>query len=192
MSTCWADPMETANTLVLRGGAKAAPHRATPASASQYAPWYGGLLAGLAWLAAALVTGVWEDINEWTYTAQLAAIEAAIGGVLLAIGLAGSLSGPVLARLERSGPWLVALGLSAAAWEAVTAKLLLLPPPFFVPPQGLLEAYLDDWPRLFECAYHSIALLGVGFGVGRQPALSPGSRSAGRKPPPIGAIRSCA
>lgn len=166
MSTCWADPMETANTLVLRGGAKAAPHRATPASASQYAPWYGGLLAGLAWLAAALVTGVWEDINEWTYTAQLAAIEAAIGGVLLAVGLAGSLSGPVLARVKTSGAWLVALGLSAAAWEAVTAKLMLLPPPFFVPPQGLLEAYLDDWPRLFECAYHSIALLGVGFAFG--------------------------
>lgn len=64
MSTCWGDPMDSANTLVFRGGAKAAPRRTSPAAGTNYTPWTGGMLAGLAWLTAALVTGAWDDVNE--------------------------------------------------------------------------------------------------------------------------------
>jgi hypothetical protein len=41
----------------------------------------------------------------------------------------------VCQRLRRLSPWLIALAIFLAAWEAITAKLGLLPLPFFPPPR---------------------------------------------------------
>lgn len=57
------------------------------------------------------------------------------------------------------------LALGLTGWEVVTAKLDLLPRPFFAPPQALLEVYLDEWPRLVECTVASLKLL-LGYGIG--------------------------
>ena len=71
-----------------------------------------------------------------------------------------------LPRLVRTGPWLVALGLLFGLWELASAKLNLLPRPFFAAPQSLLEVYTDDWPRLADSTAHSLMLLVTGYVVG--------------------------
>ena len=71
-----------------------------------------------------------------------------------------------LPRLFRTGPWLVALALLLGLWELASAKLNLLPRPFFAAPQSLLEVYTDDWPRLADSTAHSLMLLVTGYVVG--------------------------
>src|SRR5689334_23619955 len=71
-----------------------------------------------------------------------------------------------LPRLFRAGPWLVALAVLFGSWELASAKLNLLPRPFFAAPQSLLEVYTEDWPRLGESTYHSVMLLATGYVIG--------------------------
>jgi NitT/TauT family transport system permease protein len=89
---------------------------------------------------------------------------AALGFGLLAATLVSAYFD--LPRLTRLGPWAVALALLLACWEMATAKIDLLPRPFFATPQSLLEVYIDDWRRLAECTMHSLALLVTGYAVG--------------------------
>jgi NitT/TauT family transport system permease protein len=72
----------------------------------------------------------------------------------------------VLQRLQRLSPWLLALALFLAAWEAVTAKLGLLPLPFFPPPQAIVEVVIDDWERLAAGILASARLLATGYFLG--------------------------
>ncbi|HIJ61890.1 MAG TPA: ABC transporter permease subunit [Rhodospirillaceae bacterium] len=134
----------------------------------------GGVAAGAAWALAAVVTAGWPDINEWSYTHLLSIIETIIGFVLVALALAFRPDDPIAIRIRRGSPWALALAAGLTIWEAVTAKLLWLPPPFFAPPQALLEAYLEDWPRLLECALHSSILLGTGYLIGAAVGFSSG------------------
>jgi hypothetical protein len=71
-----------------------------------------------------------------------------------------------LPRLARAGPWLITLALLLGLWEVVTAKLDLLPRPFFATPQSLLEVYEDDWVRLGECTLRSVMPLITGYAIG--------------------------
>ena len=48
----------------------------------------------------------------------------------------------------------------------MSAKLNLLPRPFFAAPQSLLEVYADDWPRLGESTLRSLMLLATGYAIG--------------------------
>ena len=73
---------------------------------------------------------------------------------------------PVCSACERLAPWLIALALFLAAWEAVTAKLGLLPLPFFPPPQAILEVVIDDRTRLVACVFASFRLLATGYFLG--------------------------
>jgi NitT/TauT family transport system permease protein len=86
---------------------------------------------------------------------------AAIGLGLLVTSLANSYFD--LSRLSRIGPWAIALALLLACWELITAKLDLLPRPFFVSPQSMIQVYIDDWQRLANCTLHSLALLVTGY-----------------------------
>jgi len=70
------------------------------------------------------------------------------------------------ARLRPAGPWLIALAVAVVVWQVVTAKLNLLPRPFFHPPQSLLEVYLDDWKMLGLSVLHSLRLLVLGYIIG--------------------------
>jgi NitT/TauT family transport system permease protein len=63
-------------------------------------------------------------------------------------------------------PWLVVLALAIAVWEIVTAKLDLLPLPFFPSPQAFVEVYTDDWRRLGDSLLSSVLLLARGFAIG--------------------------
>jgi NitT/TauT family transport system permease protein len=61
------------------------------------------------------------------------------------------------------GPWLIAIGVWFALWELTTAKFGWLPKPFFSPPNGLLNVYVTEAPRLLICIGYTLRLWGLGF-----------------------------
>ena len=128
------------------------------------------LASSLLWLAAAAVTHWVPDrntgITDIAYTPQLAALQAGIGAALGVAGLLGGRLGGFGASLRRSAPWFALIAVALAVWEVATAKLSLLPLPFFAPPQGLLEVYVDDWARLGLSLVHSVKLLAWGYLIG--------------------------
>jgi NitT/TauT family transport system permease protein len=137
------------------------PVRRSPESA--FALWSVGVLAGLAWLLAAAVTLYWPDLYEWESTLQLAWAELALAATLLTLALTSNRFSAAGSRLHYWGPWLVALGLFFALWEVAVAKFGWLPRPFFAPPQGIVDVYLDDWERLGTCVLHTLRLWGTGY-----------------------------
>jgi NitT/TauT family transport system permease protein len=79
---------------------------------------------------------------------------------------------------------MLALALLLGTWETVTAKLGLLPMPFFPPPQALLEVVVDDRVRLAEGVLASLRLLAGGNFLGAALGFAVGvamgwSRTAG-------------
>jgi NitT/TauT family transport system permease protein len=127
----------------------------------------GGLSAAAAWSAVAALAAFWPDTPEsdWAYTIDFA---FTCGAVAVAVGLAafvGVRFAPVQ-RLQRLAPWLIALALFLAVWEAVTAKLGLLPLPFFPPPQAIFEVVIDDRGQLAAGIFASARLLATGYCLG--------------------------
>jgi NitT/TauT family transport system permease protein len=124
-------------------------------------------MAAAAWLAVAVLTAGWSDRpgTDWDYTGDLAAAFGALGAVLTFATLA-DLWFARLPRMQRLAPWMLALALLFGAWETVTAKLGLLPMPFFPPPQALLEVIVDDRVRLAEGVLASLRLLAGGYFLG--------------------------
>ncbi len=115
----------------------------------------------------AALTGFWPDKlgSDWAYTSDLAVTCGALA-VALAFTTFAGVRFAVLQRFQRLSPWLLALGLFLAAWEAVTAKLGLLPLPFFPPPQAIVEVVIDDWERLTAGIFASARLLATGYFLG--------------------------
>ena len=115
----------------------------------------------------AALTAFWPDKleSDWAYTSDLA---VTCGALAVALGLAAFAGVRFAAcqRLQRLSPWLLALALFLAAWEAVTAKLGLLPLPFFPPPQAIVEVVIDDWERLAAGIFASARLLATGYFLG--------------------------
>ncbi len=133
---------------------------------SRRRPWILGL-AGAAWLGVALLTARWPDRpgTDWDYTSELAAAFGALGG-LLALTAFAALRFACSPHIRRLAPWMLALAILLGAWETVTAKLGLLPMPFFPPPQALLEVVVDDRVRLAEGVLASLRLLAGGYFLG--------------------------
>lgn len=135
-----------------------------------YPVWWAGLAAALAWLALSVLTWLWPNkpagFNDWTYTREFAGLALAVAAVLGVLGLAPGATAAVASRARPAGPWLIVVAAGLALWEILTAKLGLLPPPFFAPPQSLIEVYLSDWPRLLESAANSLQLLAIGVALG--------------------------
>lgn len=124
-------------------------------------------VAVLAWLGAALLTRLYPDATRhWPLTEGLANLELALAVLIGVLALAAPRVPRLARRLHHLAPWLVALALLLGVWEWLTAKLGLLPVPFFAPPQALLNVYLSDWPRLLDSLWHSAVLLGFGVGLG--------------------------
>lgn len=122
-------------------------------------------VAGFLWLGlGALVLG-WPDAQELERTRLLGNLLLTFGGLQLAAAAGGWFIRP-LAKLARFAPWLIVLALFLAAWEVATAKLDLLPLPFFPSPQSFVEVYTDDWQRLGDSLLHSLWLLARGFAIG--------------------------
>ncbi len=115
----------------------------------------------------AALTGFWPDKlgSDWAYTSDFAVTCGALAVALAFMAFAG-VRFAVLQRLQRLSPWLLALALFLAAWEGVTAKLGLLPLPFFPPPQAIVEVVIDDWERLAAGIFASARLLATGYFLG--------------------------
>jgi NitT/TauT family transport system permease protein len=125
------------------------------------------LTAAFAWIAAAGVTAFWPDIEEPPpYTLEFAVLLALVAVALATSAVAGRWLGPAGSWLRPWGPWLILGAVIVTGWELLTAKYGLLPLPFFAPPQGLLEVYVDDWPRLGLSVLHSLRLLALGYLTG--------------------------
>ena len=105
-------------------------------------------------------------MDDFGFTVEFAQALAVLGGALALFALVLPFLGPRLARVRGTGPWLVVLPLLFIGWQAVTAKLGILPRPFFVPPQSILEVYFEDWPKLGLSVVHSLRLLAWGYGIG--------------------------
>jgi NitT/TauT family transport system permease protein len=87
-------------------------------------------------------------------------------GALQLLAWAGGYVAPALVRFGRGAPWLLVIAVVLVAWEVATAKLDLLPLPFFPSPQAFLEVYTDDYARLGDSLYHSVLLLAKGYAIG--------------------------
>ncbi|MFU9137448.1 ABC transporter permease [Erwinia tasmaniensis] len=128
-------------------------------------------LAVLAWWLLAALMIFWPDrqvgfapprfVGE---THRLFVVLAVI--LTLATLLGRVLNGRLFDPLRRAARWLVVLAVLIALWETVTAKLALLPAPFFAPPRALVEAYATDWRRLGDSVLNSLRLLAAGFVLG--------------------------
>ncbi len=127
----------------------------------------GGLFAAAAWSMVAALTAFWPDKleSDWAYTGTLAAACGALAVALVMVAFA-SVRFTVLQRLQRLSPWLVALAFFLGTWEVVTAKVGLLPLPFFPPPQAIVEVIVDDRGRLAEGIIASARLLATGYFLG--------------------------
>jgi len=125
------------------------------------------LAAAAAWLAVAALITYWPDKpdSDWAYTDDFAALCGALA-IALALAAFAGIWFAGLQSVRRLAPWLIALALFLAAWETVTAKLGLLPLPFFPPPQAILEVVVDDRARLGACIFASFRLLAIGYFLG--------------------------
>ncbi|MFC0242610.1 ABC transporter permease [Rhodopseudomonas telluris] len=125
--------------------------------------WRDGLLAGLSWFAASVVTVSLPDVVPWGSGQLFAAITGGIAAALVVLALVAHRLGRVGEVLIHYGPWLIAIGIWLALWEFVTAKFGWLPKPFFSPPHGLLNVYVTDGQRLLICIGYTLRLWALGF-----------------------------
>ena len=122
--------------------------------------------AGSSWLALTFITLRWPDVGDWGRGPELAFGAGVLGLGLILAGAFGGLWSAGAARLRLMTPWLLALGVFFSVWQAATAKLGVLPQPFFPPPHAILEVFTDDWVKLVQSVFASIKLELLGFAVG--------------------------
>lgn len=166
--------LERPGAAPARGVASTAhPTAALPASLQDVAVtglWRTGLAAAVAWLALGALTLYWPNkevgFSDWTFTTELGAAALVVGVLLLVIAALGANAGRIGRTLRPAGQWLIAGPLLLALWETLTAKLGALPPPFFAPPQSLIDVAYEDWARLGLSTAHSLRLLAHGFVLG--------------------------
>jgi NitT/TauT family transport system permease protein len=128
--------------------------------------WWTGLLGSAAWAGTGFLTACWPDADDLGRTQATAALMLALAVLLLGGTLWRAATGRRAGALDRAGSWLLALAIVFAGWELVTAKLDLLPRPFFAAPQSLIEVFTDDWRRLGESVLRSLLLLAPGYAIG--------------------------
>lgn len=129
--------------------------------------WWQGVAVVTAWVAVALLISHWPNATRlWPMTQGLANLCLGLAVIFVALSLLGRRFSRLGQRLRGTAPWLTALPVLLGIWELLTAKLALLPVPFFAPPQALLAVYIDDWARLADSLLHSALLLGSGVALG--------------------------
>lgn len=158
LARAWRPAEDTRQTTV-------ASVRATPARRAAF--WTAGAIAGGGWLAAAAVTHLLPDVDDFERTGLLTCAMVGLGVVfvLVAVGCR-AIRRTVPERIQRLGPWFILLAAALTVWELLTAKFAMLPRPFFAPPQGLLEVFTDDYARLADSVWHSLRLLAGGYAIG--------------------------
>ncbi len=138
-----------------------------PVAESRSGFWLVGLVAAVAWFAAAMVIGGLPDIDDFERTDLLARLAGGLAGLLFLVAAGGGVFRlAVPDKLRETGPWLVLLAVALTVWELVTAKFVILPRPFFASPQALLEVFTDDYARLGDSVWNSVRLLAGGYVIG--------------------------
>ncbi|MCU1783969.1 ABC transporter permease subunit [Pseudomonas sp. 13B_2.1_Bac1] len=128
--------------------------------------WQGAAVVA-AWVAVALLISYWPNATRnWPMTQGLANLCVGVAVVFILLSLLGRKLTRLGLRLHTAAPWLIALPALLGLWELLTAKLALLPVPFFAPPQALLAVYLEDYARLADSLLRSAVLLGSGVALG--------------------------
>lgn len=139
----------------------------TLSPAKTFSVWWQGATVVAAWVAVALLISYWPNaVRNWPMTQGLANLCVGVSAVFIVLSLLGRHFSRLGLRLRTAGPWLIALPIVLGLWELLTAKLALLPVPFFAPPQALLAVYIEDYPRLADSLLHSALLLGSGVALG--------------------------
>ena len=129
--------------------------------------WGQGVAVVAAWLAVALLISYWPNaIRNWPMTQGLANVCVGVAALFVVSSVVGRRLSRLGTRLRTAGPWLIALPVLLGIWELLTAKLAVLPVPFFAPPQALLAVYVEDYARLADSLLHSAVLLGSGVALG--------------------------
>ncbi|MEW5716291.1 MULTISPECIES: ABC transporter permease [Pseudomonas] len=128
--------------------------------------WQGAAVVA-AWVAVALLISYWPNaVRNWPMTQGLANLCVGVAALFIVLSLLGRRLSKLGLRLRTAAPWLIALPVLLGIWELLTAKLALLPVPFFAPPQALLAVYIEDYARLADSLLHSALLLGSGVALG--------------------------
>src|SRR5437763_14570565 len=140
--------------------AESAPRATGAVTGDSERPYSLGLLAvaGALWIGLGTMVLAWPDAQELERTSALGGIALALGAIQLLASAAGRRSAP-LPRPGRAAPWLVVLALAIVAWEIATAKLDLLPLPFFPSPQAFVEVDTDHWRRVGSSLLAPVLLL---------------------------------
>jgi len=86
--------------------------------------------------------------------------------IYAAVGLISYFDPVYRAKYVSRAPFRFALGIALAIWDILGTKLLLLPQPFFPGPAKILEAFLIEWPFIYENMLYSLRLFIVGFTLG--------------------------
>jgi NitT/TauT family transport system permease protein len=118
------------------------------------------------WLVLAAVTYYVPDQGEFGRGPEFAAASAFVSVFLFSALLLGLLHDGIAARVRRSLPWSLVLGLFILVWQVLASKTGTLPQPFFPPPHALLEVFTDDYAKLFESVVASVKLEMFGFLLG--------------------------
>jgi len=137
---------------------------------SVYRNWAIIAAAAAAWFIAAYITDTWPEKGPqgggWDRTGDLVLLLAAVGGVTLLAAIVGLRFEAVFTRVRHAAPWLIVTAAIVLAWELITAKLNVLPMPFFPPPQEIIEVVREDWARLADSTFASFKLLAFGYLLG--------------------------
>ncbi|MDR0702226.1 MAG: ABC transporter permease subunit [Azoarcus sp.] len=152
-----------------------AAHAANSASEKIFRFHWFGLLPIAAWGLLGALTLAWPNLpagfEDWVYTTEFGIAALAVAALLAFLTITASIHiGPLQhagAIFRHGTPWLAVSAIILAAWEILTAKTGVLPPPFFAPPSSLIDVYVSDYARLADSTYNSIKLLleGVGWGA---------------------------
>ena len=142
----------------------------TDASQITHQVWRTGVLASFAWAALGSLTLAWPNheagFTDWAFTSEFGVAALFVALVLVVWSVLAPKGGRWSSSARAAGQWLVAAPLLITLWEVLTAKLGALPPPFFAPPQSLIEVVHEDWSRLALSTGHSVRLLAHGFVLG--------------------------
>ncbi|MCP1119106.1 ABC transporter permease [Robbsia andropogonis] len=131
-----------------------------------------GAVATAAWTALAAIVGIWPNYDDFPETSTLAWLSVVLAAVLFFATISGSrrhaeaLADARIGAITRVFPWAIALAVVLSGWEVVTAKLGLLPRPFFAPPQALLDVFRNDYIKLGTSLLYSLRLLFLGYVAG--------------------------
>lgn len=132
--------------------------------------WLSGLTSALVGLASTAMILAWPDQQigfvEWGYGFELAIGIGLFSALLLLLALPTRTQSAWRQTIKQAGPWLLVLSLFLFFWELLTAKLAILPAPFFAPPQALIHVYASDWPRILDSLLNSVWLLANGVILG--------------------------